>query len=128
MWTTNIRLLVAAVAILGAWVSVTGCGSDPCSVDSDCGAGILYGDVAYRANSDIEQAPPRGDRLGIAHVIGCRGGGASTPKLGEVEVFEVHGVSRAVAIFAESGPWQGTYVAEEVAKSDWPKILRNDDP
>jgi hypothetical protein len=42
----------------------------------------------------------------------------------EVTVFSVKGVASSIAIMVGQGEWQGIYVAEDVPRSDWPRVLR----
>ena len=110
-------LLVAAMALLNA------CDTDPSAIDGDCIARIRYEGVIYRPHDGLNPAAPRGSELGTGDVVDC-GEGASAPKVDDVTVFSVKGVASSIAVMAEQGQWQGIYVAEDVPRSDWPRVLR----
>jgi len=109
--------------VVAAFPLLVACGADPSGSDRDCSARIRYEGVVYRPHNALNQAAPQGSRLGTGDVVDC-GDGASAPKVDEVTVFSVKGVSTSVALIAGQGDWHGIYVAEGVPRSEWPRVLR----
>lgn len=111
-------MVVALVAapILGA------CNSDTPGNDGDCNARIRYEGVVYRPHNELNQAAPTGDSLGEGEVVDC-GDLETAPKVDEVRVSSVAGVATSIAVAVGQGRWHGIYVAEDVPRSDWPKVL-----
>lgn len=66
----------------------------------------------------------RAGELGTGEVVGC-GDIDSAPKVDEVTIFSVQGVAISIAVITERGEWHGVYVAEDVPRSEWPRVLRN---
>jgi hypothetical protein len=112
---------VLAVLLLVPWWSA--CGADMPAGDGDCNARIRYDGVVYRPHNAVNQVAPRGEELGTGDVVGC-GEGASAPRVDEVLVYSVGGVSQPIAVMAAQGEWEGIYVAEGLRRTDWPSALR----
>lgn len=93
--------------------------------DGDCTARIRYEDTMYRPHNGPNQAAPAGGSLGQGDVVDC-GDVESAPKVDEVAVLSVRGVDPSVAVMVKEGDWRGVYVSEDVPRSDWPQVLRQD--
>lgn len=109
--------VLVALPLLGA------CASGASGNDGDCNARIRFEGVSYRPHNALNETAPRGAELGVGDVVGC-GEGASAPKVDEVTVYAVKNVPHSIAVKTRGGDWEGSYVAEEVPQSDWPRVLR----
>lgn len=115
-----VRLVVGvlvALPLLGA------CASGVSGNDRGCNARIRYEGVIYRPHNALNWTAPRGAEVGAGDVVGC-GEGASAPTVDEVTVYAVKNVPHSIAVKTRGGDWEGIYVAEAVAQSDWPRVLR----
>lgn len=112
-----------AVLLLAA-LPIVGCADDPPydppSSDGDCNARIEWDGVAYRPHNELNQAAPRGDRLGTGDVLDCDGTSLET-----VSLFALDGVDASLAIGIGRGEWRGVYVAEGVPEKSWPEVLKS---
>jgi hypothetical protein len=110
---------VQFVALLLFAPLIVGCAGDSLrSSDVDCGGRIGWEGVVYRPHNELNQAAPRGERLGSGDVLDCDGS-----KVATVDVFAVDGVDLTLAIKVR-GEWRGVYVAEGAPKSSWPDVLK----
>lgn len=91
--------------------------------DEDCVARIRYEGVIYGPHDALNDAAPRSGELGMGDVVDC-GGVDSAPTVDQVAVLSVRGVPPSVAVIVGSGEWRGIYVAEDMAQSEWPRVLR----
>jgi hypothetical protein len=99
---------------------VVGCGDDPLGpLKGECGGRIGLDGVVYRPHNELNEAAPRGKRLGSGDVVDCDGSRVDT-----VEVFAVKGVDSSLAIKVPNGEWRAVYVAEGVPVSSWPDVLK----
>jgi hypothetical protein len=89
----------------------------------DCNARIRYEGVVYRPHNALDQSLPQGAELGAGDVVDC-GNGADAPKVDDVTVYAVKGVSTSIAVGTGAGDWSGIYVAENLPPADWPASLR----
>lgn len=109
-------------ALLLAVPLIVGCADGPEDTrgpnDGDCNARIGWDGAVYRSHNQLNQAAPRGARLGMGDVLDCYGTSVAT-----VEVFAVDGVDSALAIKV-IGEWRAVYVAEGTSKASWPEPLR----
>ena len=117
---TGQRMRVAALLL--AVPLIVGCADDPEDTrgpnDGHCNARIGWDGVTYRLHNQVNQAAPRGLRLGMGEVLDCDGSSVAT-----VEVFAVEGVDSPLAIKV-IGEWRAVYVAEGVSRASWPVPLR----
>lgn len=97
-----------------------GCADDLAGSEGDCNARIEWDGVVYRPHNALNQAAPRGERLGSGEVLDCDRSGVAT-----VVVFAVEGVDAAVAIRIGDKLWRGVYVAEKLPRSSWPQVLES---
>jgi hypothetical protein len=120
MWT---RARVGVAALLTIPV-LSGCIDDlTTDTDEDCAGRIRYEGVIYGPHGDLNKAAPRGGELGTGEVVDC-GDVDSAPKVDEVAVLSVRGVPTSVAVIVGTGEWRGVYVAEDMAPSEWPRVLQ----
>jgi hypothetical protein len=109
-----------ALPVLGGCIDIDNLKSD---ADDDCGARIRYEGVIYTSHGDLNKAAPRGGELGTGEVVDC-GDLDSAPTVDQVAVLSVRGVPTSVAVTVGSGEWRGIYVTEDMAQSEWPKVLQ----
>ena len=88
----------------------------------DCNARIRYEGVLYRPDNALNQAAPSGTSIGDGEVVDC-GQVDTAPAVDEATVSSVKGVETSVAVVVVRGQWKGIYVAEDVPRSEWPRIL-----
>ena len=114
------RYLLRLAALLLVVPLLAGCDDDSLGQtnDGDCAGRIGWDGVVYRPHSELNQAAPRGPRLGSGEVLDCDGSSVES-----VEVFAIAGVESSLAIKVV-GEWRGVYVAEDGPKSSWPRVLK----
>lgn len=113
---------------LGFAFLMTACSgsASPNANDSDCGAcgdcngSIRFDGVVYVVDTRLNQAAPEGRTLGPGAVVDCD----HRTVVDKVVVSAVKGADSGLAIRVGHGAWHGVYVAENLRRDEWPKVLR----
>lgn len=95
--------------------------SDPGPLDGDCTVRVGFEGVTYRAHNELNQQAQTGTSLGEGDLLDC-----DLSVVGQTEVFTVVDVEPSLALAHGQRGRLTVYVAEGLAKSDWPKPLQSD--
>jgi hypothetical protein len=110
---------------LGLTLLMSGCGggsgSQPTDANrGDCNGSIRFKGIVYVVDSRLNQAAPQGRTIGPGAAVDCD----HRTVVDRVVVSSVTGADTGLAIRVGHGAWHGVYVAENVRREEWPKILR----
>jgi hypothetical protein len=122
------RIGVAVATLFLAVPALASCATaseNPTAANSgDCSGSIRFHGVVYVADTRLNQAARPGRAMGPGAVVDCD----RRTVVDRVVVSAVKGADSHLAIRVRRGTWHGIYVAQNLSRTHWPAVLRQDAP